>query len=270
MRGFWRPAVVDGTAVGVRVPKVGQVIARDRRPYRVLEAVERRPVDWSDNHRQAWEQAGMPDPWAGIPTVVVLQPLPSGAPVHVLVGPTAYGWFHGLPEHYAVCVGCGELAPCHEVTARAEAKRIMERVDWLSSVLPGCCWGCGEPITARQASIVFPGDNLLLPTAPADPVFHARSACRSRAAAYEEQWVTADPSRPRSLLTLRCAGHLVVHHDGSAECFGAVESDCPDWRAQHRTYTACYAQTHGCPRACPREGHPGCRPGGHVPGGLRG
>jgi hypothetical protein len=126
-------------------------------------------------------------------------------------------------------------------------------------VLPGCCWSCAEPITSRQGFRVFLGPNVLLPTALDDPAFHTRQACREGARSYEEAWVRADPSRPRSLLTLFCEGTVIVHGDGSAECFGAKDSECPNVRARHRTSAACYYQSHGCPRGCSRSGHPGTR-----------
>lgn len=253
---YWQPAV--GERSYDRKPPVDALIAVDRQPYRVLDVRDVEPVDWEDEVRDLWVADRMPDPWWRAPFTVILQPLPSGRRRHVRVNPRVWtSWWQPLPEHYAVCVVCGELAPCREITAAAVAEHEMERFAKLAAVLPGCCWSCSEPITARQESVTFDGDNLLLPTAPPSPAFHMRRQCRGGAARYEELWVAADPRRPRSLLTLKCAGTLVRHADGSAECFGAVDSDCPDERAAHAVYTACYIQSHGCPRECPREGHPG-------------
>jgi hypothetical protein len=94
------------------------------------------------------------------------------------------------------------------------------------------------------------------------PTFHLRRKCWGAAARYEEAWVTHEPGRARSLLTLSCSGTLIVHHDGTAECFGADGSDCPTVYARHRCYSACYLQSHGCGRDCPRAGHPGTRVSG--------
>lgn len=253
----WWPAL-RGEVTYSRKPTVGALIAVRREPYRVVEVRDVEPIDWADKHRDVWIKQGMPDPWILAPFTVVLQPLPSGRRQHVEVGPLVSLWFETLPEHYAVCVSCGELAPCREVTAERAAVREMARFARLAAVLPGCCWACNEPVTSRQESVTFAGDNLLMPTAPPSPTFHLRRSCRGAAAHYEEMWVAADPRRPRSMLTLKCAGTLVVHGDRSTECFGAIESDCPDPRAAHQAYTACYVQSDGCPRGCTRDGHPGC------------
>jgi hypothetical protein len=225
----------------------------------VVEVKDRDPVDWDDEARDMWLKWGMPEPWSLAPYAVILSPSGGGKRMHLMIQPWHRSWFSTLPEHYAVCVSCGELAPCTEITSERAAERVMERFERLANVMPGCCWGCSEPITSRQKVFWFPGPNVWLPTAPDGVRIHQRRSCWSAAERYENDWVAADPIRPRTLLTLRCKGHIVVHHDGSAECFGAVKSDCPDFRARHQSYTACYAQSHGCPRGCPREGHPGAR-----------
>lgn len=259
----WRPALTERVCYDRR-PPVDGVIGFRGKPYRVLAIDEVHPSNWTDDERDAWQQAGMPDPWRLAPFRVRVLPLPGGEPHGMRVGPQHRVTWHLLPEHYAVCVSCGEVAPCSELTGQRQAEREMVRFERLAGILPGCCWGCTEPLTARQKTYTFEGENAWMPTAPA-PVFHARQACRSSAAAYEDAWVAADPNRPRSLLTLRCVGRVVVHHDGTAECFGAAESDCPNVLARHVSYTACYAQSHGCPRDCPREGHPGATLRRHCP-----
>jgi hypothetical protein len=251
----WRPALVERSCYDRR-PPVDAVIGFRGKPYRVLAIDDVHPVNWTDEEREAWQQDGMPDPWSRAPFRVRVQPLPSGRPHGMRVGPQHYVTWHLLPEHYAVCVTCGEVAPCSELTGQRQAEREMVRFERLASILPGCCWACSEPITSRQKSLAFEGGNVWMPTAPS-PLFHDRQRCRSSAATYEEAWVAADPRRARSLLTLRCTGSVVVHHDGTGECLGAAESDCPDIRARHMRYNACYLLTHGCPRDCPRDGHPG-------------
>lgn len=259
MRDHWQPAV-PGTRTYARRPEIGALIAADRRPWRVVEVNERQAVDWHDRAREEWLSAGLPEAWDRRPFIVVLRPARGGKAVHVEINPWHWSsWWEPLPEHYAVCVDCGELAPCLEITAAYQAAHDMRRFDMLASVLPGCCWGCSEPISARQDVFTFPGPNVWLPTAPDDVRIHTRRKCIGAAQRYEEAWVQADPTRPRSLLTLRCKGSLVVHGDGSAECFGAAESDCPSVYAHHGSMTACFSQTHGCGRECRRDGHPGCR-----------
>jgi hypothetical protein len=259
VRDYWQPAV-RGIVTHSRRPEVGALIAFDRKAWHVVEVRERDPIDWSDRAREQWLSLRMPEAWEHRPYVAILRPASGGRSQHLGIEPWHYGWWENLPEHYAVCVSCGELAPCSEITAERSAKREMERFERLARVLPGCCWACSEPITHRQEARTFPGANVWMPTAGDSPRFHMRRACRDQAARYEEDWVQADPTRPRSRLTLRCAGTLVVHANGEAECFGAVDSACPDIGARHGSMTACYAQSLGCPKGCAREGHPGARP----------
>ena len=84
------------------------------------------------------------------------------------------------------------------------------------------------------------------------PTFHLRRKCDRDAAAYEDQWVAAEPGRKRSLLTLRCrGGTLIVHADGTGECFGADDSDC---RASTPTTVTSWRAT------CSRTAAPGAAP----------
>lgn len=260
MSSYWTPAVPTvGLPSPHRRPEVGTLVALGRKPYRVVSVTDVAPAFWDDHAAEMWRGRGMPDPWPSAPFhVEVSDPSQGDQLGRITVQPWHYDALCSLPEHYAVCSRCGELAPCREITAQRAAIPVMQRLDRLASTLPGCCWGCREPVTSRQESVTFPFENAWLPTAP-PPTFHLRRQCRAQAAAYERDWVAVDSeTRPRSLLTMTCTGSLIVHHDGSAECFGAVDSDCPDARAAHASYSACYAQSHGCPRDCPREGHPGC------------
>lgn len=148
--------------------------------------------------------------------------------------------------------------PCLESEQQAWAEKEMEAAEKALALLPGCCPACGEVVTSRQKSIIFGGPNVRNPLAEG-PTFHLRRQCRYDAAKYEESWVAAEPGRKRSLLTLHCEGTVIVHGDGSAECFGAKDSDCPSVFAQHRSYMACYIQSHGCGQGCSSAGHPGTR-----------
>lgn len=253
----WSPAM--STTRYERRPPVGELIAYRREPWRVLSVEDVDQGAWSDDARDYWLLRGMPEPttWHHRPFNVVVESVPGGQMGDLKVGPRHSPTWHVLPEHYAVCVTCGELAPCLAHTAMLQAEAEMARIEKQMRLLPGCCPACQEPITSRQETVTFPGPNLLLPTGSPDPVFHLRRDCRGGAARYEEVWVNADPTRPRSLLTLRCKGLLVVHGDGSAECHGSI--DCPSVYAHHGHLTACYAQSHGCGRGCSPVGHPGCR-----------
>lgn len=252
----WSPAMCERGYYDRR-PPVGALVAFRRTPWRVIAVDDVESNDWDDRTRDEWLALGMPDQWHYRPFRVRVES-PAGGDRGSM---TVHSWnsitWQILPEHYAVCVSCGELAPCLAHTAMKQAERAMVRVEREMQLMPGCCPACQEPITKRQESKTFPGENLLLPFGDPDVTFHMRSACRGGAEQYEEMWVRADPTRSRSLLTLFCEGHIIVHHDGSAECHGAP--DCPTVYARHRSYSACYTQSHGCGRGCSPVGHPGCR-----------
>lgn len=160
-----------------------------------------------------------------------------------------------------LCSCCGHPFPCLEADQQEWAANEMAKAEREMSLMPGCCPACGEPVTSRQRSITFGGPNVRNPLAEG-PTFHLRSKCRYSAAQYEEAWVNDEPGRVRSLLTLRCEGIVIVHGDGTAECFGADGSECPSVYARHRRHMACYIQSHGCGRDCSPVGHPGT----HVAG----
>lgn len=253
----WRPAITEKSHYG-RKPPVGEVIGWDGSAYRVLRVDEVIPGDWSERSRQQWLDSRMPDPWTSAPFRVIVADHPKpGREKMMLVEPWHFPVWHVLPEHYAVCAVCGDLAPCRGHRETEVAKAASERVEKDMAVLPGFCPACNEPITSRQATHIFPGPNLLNPLAEDIVRYHARQKCRGGAVRYENLWVNADPARQRTLLTLRCEGTITVHGDGSAECHGA--QDCPHIYAQHRAMTACYLLSHGCGKGCSRENHPGTR-----------
>ena len=264
MSRYWSPAMTE-RSVAARAP-IGSIIALNRKPWRVVEHAEILPGDWDEESRETWLRMNTPDPWPHAPYKLVLTPMPEGPQYLALIRPWQYVRWNILPEHYAVCVSCGELAPCREHQRTQFAAEQMKKTEHEMRLLPGCCPACQEPITSRQQTIDFPGEYIFNPLAPSDPIFHTRSKCSGAAARYEKAWVAADPSRGRSLLTMSCEGHVIVHGDGSAECHGTEE--CPNIHARHRAYSACYLQSVGCPRECSRYGHAGTRVA-NPPKGLR-
>lgn len=157
---------------------------------------------------------------------------------------------------WPMCSCCGEPMPCRAQMIDWQVEEAAATIDDHAHKMPSCCWGCGEPITARQRSVVYAGTNLDLPGGP-EVRFHTRKACRYQAETYERRWLTDDPDRPRILTYPKCGGRLVVHGDATSECFGG-EDDCQGHPTHdHGHITACFAQTHGCPRECPREDHRG-------------
>lgn len=247
----WQPAMV--VRHYDRRPPVGGLIAYQRKAWRVLAVEDYPREEWTAEQEEAWAGRAI----RGHEPMRVEVSSPDGSEVgRMTVGPRYVSW-DVLPEHYAVCVSCGELAPCVEHTSMVAAQAAMAQAERDMATLPGCCAACQEPVTHRQEAVRFPGENLLVPLGSPGVIFHLRRSCRGSAARYEEMWVAADPTRPRSLLTLSCEGSLIVHGDGSAECHSA--DPCPSIYADHRVIAACYTQSHGCGRGCSVTGHPGAR-----------
>jgi len=96
------------------------------------------------------------------------------------------------------------------------------------SIPDGVCWSCRKPISARQKTITFPGENLFVPAGP-PVIYHAGiTECRRAALDYQDRWVEAEPGRKpllgvhdpypgrpnqtqRRLLALAAAGKLGCH-----------------------------------------------------------
>lgn len=256
---FWTPSIVE-RRIYARTPPVGELIGYQHRVWRVAEVVPLIPGDWSERARQAWLDAGMPEleTWRQRPIDIIVTPPDSDTHHGMQLEPWhADRMWYVVPEHYAVCAHCGDPAPCRDLIDARQAKKEIAAAAKAMELPDGFCPACREPITHRQKAFRFPGENLLNPLGAPGVRFHQRRKCRGAAAAYEEKWVRADPTRQRSLLTLTCKGAVIVHQDGSAECHGA--EDCPTIYAQHRSYAACYFQSHGCGRGCGVAGHPGAR-----------
>jgi len=263
----WRPDHVARN-YGRGRPEVGEVVAYERRAWKVVLVTVEEPTpdeqDAVDRYTTAWRDRALP-------YRIRLQRI-HGEPrdhenthneIQLRVPPGGRDWFPAYPNGRVPLCSChGHPWPCLEADQQAQAEREMARVEKALRLLPGCCPACEEPVTSRQRSITFGGPNVQNPLAEG-PTFHLRRKCRHAAARYEEAWVAAEPDRQRSLLTLACAGTVIVHGDGSAECFGADESDCPSVFARHRGMCACYLQSHGCGRGCSRHGHPGTRVAGY-------
>lgn len=262
----WRPLAAD-LAYGPRRPEVGDVVAFDYRAWTVTHVADATPTEEEQqiitSYRPEWRSRihpyrvslrrlhGEPHPRENDRQELALRASvrTSGLPVY-------------RDGRVPLCSCHQQPWPCLDSMQQDEARKAMAKAERELALLPGCCPGCQEPVTSRQRSITFPGPYVNNPLAYSDPKFHLRRKCWHAAARYEEAWVEAYPETARrSLLTLRCEGSLIVHGDGSAECFGATDSDCPSVYAQHRAYSACYLQTHGCGRGCGAHQH-GCHPAG--------
>lgn len=218
-------------------PEAGRIIEHQRHAYRVLEY--REPLDATYLYEMILERLTGQD---------------KGEHYGIRVK-SPYAYWREIGEHYSVCNCCNELPPCSGVRAERAVQESVEAM----KVPDGYCPSCKEPITRRQKKYVFLGPNLLNPFGDDGVQFHQRLQCRSSAAEYEEKWVNADPTRERSLLTLRCPGHVIVHHDGTGECHRSDGANCPHIHARHQSYSACYTESRGCEEECARAGHPGTR-----------
>ncbi|MDF9717371.1 hypothetical protein [Nocardioides sp. ChNu-99] len=270
----WDPAGVDRHHQRRRRPNVGDLIAVDRRAWHVARVDDIADTDLSPDdaatlrtYKEAFRERVRPF------RILLRRAHGEPHPAENKRGEASItvpvGYHPGFPTYTSdrvpLCSCCGHPWPCLLADQEAWAAKELARAEREMQLMPGCCPACNEPVTSRQRSITFAGPNVKNPLAEG-PTFHLRRKCRHGAAAYEELWVADEPGRPRSLLTLKCAGQVITHRDGTAECFGAVDSDCPSVFAQHRQYSSCYTQSHGCPRPeCDRsDGHLwGCTPKGY-------
>lgn len=209
----------------------GTLIIYDRKPYRVAD-IRPRPHDlWPAAYRDAWVEQGMPDPatWHGRPVVLVVTPEGhgDGKRLHMLA-PAIHSW-KTLPEHFSICRLCHELPPCSHVHNEAVMAEATVKLNQEMAIMPGVCHGCRGPITARQKTIRFEGENLIRPDLGNDTaIFHAKQSCHWAAEEYDKKWAQAVPGRRRKLF---CEGRGRHHYDGSFDC---TEPGCPG-QVRHRT-----------------------------------
>lgn len=234
--------------------KPGDLLASGRKVWRVREV---RPVpvaDWDEQdseyyrlhcgpsaaspgqlRRRRPEEGAREEDWSLRPVYLVIRPVAGGEPRHVKALPYNHRTRYVLHPHYPVCSDCGEPWPCPELDVKRELDKHAAEMARLEAIMPGCCWACGEPVTARHKAVVFDGENLLLPGAR-PPAFHLRQrsegrvACLGAAMDYEERWVAAGDGRH---WRLACPGRAVRHVDGH-DC---TSPECPGGRAFHASST---------------------------------
>lgn len=255
-------------------PEVGALVAVRHAVWRVSGIQDVPLVDDAD--REVWISSGMPDPdtWNLRPYRVRAVHVGGAPPRHsaphsgeyVMSIPAGRSptWHVYRDGRWPQCSCCGEPMPCRAELTDRTVTAATDRMADFEQRMPGCCWACKEPITQRQRAVVYSGINLDHPTGPTVR-FHLRAKCRDEAHRYEERWLTAEGGRERILTYPSCGGTLVVHRDGDSECHGGRD-DCRGHDTHdHAHLTGCLFQSHGCPRGCAREGHPGCRPRPRTP-----
>lgn len=287
-RRYWLPRMAR-TAYDVPAP--GSLIAREHGVWKISDVID---LPLSDADRDVWLEAGMPDlaTWRGRPQRIVVEwqagARPKWAPpegpvqrAHVDLPAERFrseDWHvYPPPGRWPMCSCCGEPMPCRAELQDREVEAGLNDVEKFASRVPGSCWACGEPITGRQKSVHYSGENLDLPGGPALR-FHTRASCFGAAKNYELRWIAEDPRRERILTYPKCAGMLIVHADGSSECqsgrtaVGTEAVSDPECRGHlthdHGAHAACYvggewfahpSRMPGCPRGCSQAGHPGTR-----------
>jgi hypothetical protein len=192
--GQWHPLGAERGHVFGK-PPVGRLLAYSHAVWRVVSVTDGPiPPDASEWDRPPYAVdldwvAGADPPWHSEhpdETVGTLD-------IPFRASPT----WHVYPEsdRWAACSCCGEPAPCRAEMQDRQIDAGMERVADLMAIPPGACWACKEPITKRQDSVTYPGENYLLPGAP-PPRFHTRQACIGSALRYEEDWIYGGPPPP--------------------------------------------------------------------------
>ena len=167
MSTYWIPRDCLGRC---GAPNVGDLVAYEYRPWRVVDI--RSGVDH-------------PDGSGRILTVLRLRPVDAtvadGASRDVHRGSVYRSDLpRVLPEHYALCVRCGDLMPCREMVAEKSANQAMKVMSRYE--VPGVCPACGDPVTSRMRSETFP--NVVVPLG-SDVTFHmGRRYCRVAAERY--------------------------------------------------------------------------------------
>jgi hypothetical protein len=232
MRSYWWPNGANADS-GRKRPNVGDIVAHDFRPWRVMDVRDSPLQDGEPTYYQ--------------PYMLHLRP------AHLDTWQTAMNEDkHGrvvshrwpiLDEHYPVCVKCGDLTPCREVTADKTAAASIERASRYETA--GVCPACEEVVTHRQKSITWQQNMVAILGPPV--TFHLRSKCWHSAWDYERSLLAQDPNVKRRL---HCGGHLTNHGDGTYECSNGVE--CPGPSTWHQSMRVC---------ECHRPHVNGCEPG---------
>lgn len=200
----WRPALLSTERK--RRPEVGDVVALDYRAWAIVHmsdgamtseeiaALERRfKPGYRDQHK---------------PYRVTLRRL--HGPVHEVendqlevalsIEMGAWRTWEVYPEgRVPLCSCCSHPWPCLMVTSAAAAKQQGKLLDEkMAHAQPGCCYSCGELISDRQASVVYPEGNVELPGFP-PPAFHLRKCCAGARYEYDKLRTKALPDAPTVL-----------------------------------------------------------------------
>lgn len=182
----------------------GTLVIWGKEPFRVLTVGDLNRGNWPDDWETLWEEAGHPDitTWPARPFWITVQnDRKTGDPERGKIVPADGKWVT-LPEHYSVCQRCGELPPCKETFTDRVLEVEGRRIEFEMRLVHGMCHACGRPVTGREHSTLFPGDNLVRPDLGTNTaVFHTRRSCLPVALAYQDRWMDAEEGRAARLQT---------------------------------------------------------------------
>lgn len=199
VQGRWLPTGTDRTSR--RRPAVGDLIAFAHAAWRVMHVsdADPEPEEWKQINAYRPEHRDRYRPYR-----ITLRR--EHGPKHerensrqeiaYRCGSNFYGWDAYETDRVPLCSCCGHPWPCRMLAAEDQAERsarvMSERMD---RIMPGACYGCGEPITPRQGSMVMPEDNVDIPGSP-PPRFHTRQSCADERRDYERRRARALPDAP--------------------------------------------------------------------------
>ena len=279
----WKTWSPTGTRTEYGPPPVGRLVAQHHAVWRITAVTLVDPASWTEDDERRWQIAGSPRPdvWQLAPYRVRADWVAGMMPDWVdltadRVRPSSiqipagrlYAWeIYPDSDRWPVCSCCGEPMPCRAELQDREVAHWAAVAAHYNDRVPGACWACNQPITARQQVVDYPGDNLDLPGGH-QPRFHRRGGCYGIARDYEERWLTAGPGRERILTWPTCDATLIVHAGGESECsdrdYGYGMHSAPGCQGHdthdHGTATTCLGAygDGGCPRGCRRQDHHGC------------
>lgn len=272
---MWTTIRCTGSTLIGQLPTVGDTFGFRYGAWKVLEIRPFCDADLTDEQRRklmlrAAQHRHLHRPYAAVLELVAGPNLiqPGRNPVHVDGHKMTWKL---LGDRFQVCSCHGHPWPCQQVdldrVADSQTRALREAIRKSD---PDLCGHCGEPITGRQKSIEYPGENVDMPGA-APARFHLRGGCRDGTADYERRWLAVDPRRERILTWPVCHGWLIVHGDGSSVCRGGQPECEGHLTCDHYNSAACYLADNGCDRGCTPDGHPGCagtspRPARPLPG----
>lgn len=208
----WRPALLS-TERRQR-PEVGDVIALDYRAWAIVHMSDGAMTSEEIAKLERRYKTGYRDQHK--PYRVTLRRL--HGPVHPVENDrlevafsVALGAWHSwevYPEgRVPLCSCCSHPWPCLMVTSAKDAQQQGKVLDQkMANAQPGCCYSCGEVISERQKSVIYPEGNLELPGFP-PPAFHLRKSCGGGRYEYDKLREKTLPDAPPVVQAER-TGHL--------------------------------------------------------------